>query len=328
MNAKAWLTIFAVVSVLLLGAAGYFCFAASKSYTDARGSWDNKVGTINSLERKPLYPSEENVEALQADVDTYRTSVDNLFESLNQFQKPLDKTLSNVDFQDLFRTKVNDFRQHAADSNFDLFLEESFQLGFEAYSNSVPAPEIVPILDYELKAIDHVLRTLVASGADSLDTFSRDLIPGEVGGPERQDSGVVHKYPIRLRFTSTHEAFRTFMNSISNDTGFFYLVRVLKIDNEVKEGPPKGGSEFLDSGTPKFENTANGNPATLEDLTKWGYPEVLGNQLVEAARADGFMVSGDDARVLMGQEKLEVFMVIDIVRFVDPSEREEEGDIR
>ena len=48
----------------------------------------------------------------------------------------------------------------------------------------------------------------------------------------------------------------------------------------------------------------------------------------DSARAAGYIPSQQDARVLMGQEELEIYMVVDIVRFVDPEEasNEEKAD--
>ena len=53
MKAKAWLTVFCVISFLVIGGAGFFCFTASQAYSNARASWDDNVGTITSLGRKP-----------------------------------------------------------------------------------------------------------------------------------------------------------------------------------------------------------------------------------------------------------------------------------
>ena len=321
MKAKAWLTVFSVIALLVIGAAGFFCFTASQAYSTARASWDDNVGTITSLGKKPLFPKQENVEALEEKKEEYEKAVADLFAGLNQFQKPLNKTLGNTEFgAEVVKTKVNEFRALAQSKNFEI-PDENFQLGFDAYANSVPSPEIVPILDYELNAIEHILQELIASGGESLNSFTRDLIPGEVGGPEQQDSGVVHKYPVRLGFRANHSAFQKFVNSLSNDNGYFYIIRVLKVSNEVSEGPLKGGGvEQNLGGLPKFEHPTTRQIADQDMLTKWGFPEVFGAALEAKAKEDGFISSQKDARVLMGLEKLDVFMVIDIIRFLDPSD--------
>ena len=319
MKSKAWLSVFAVISLLLIGGAAFFCFNTSQAYSTSRQSWDTKVGTVKSLEGRPLYPDSTNVKLVKDKVAEYDESVENLYKSLNeQFQKPLNKTLANIDFVEVVKTKVTDFRKHAGDSNFVLNLEEDFQLGFDAYSNSVPNPKIVPILDFELQAIDYLLRQIIASGAESMDFFSRDLIAGEVGGPEKTDSGVVQKYPVRVGFVTSHSGFENLINNISNGKEFFYILRVLKVTNEQPEGPLR--DDGTDSDQTKFENPNTREVASGDLMEQWGWPDASLEDLTEKAAAAGFVPSGTDARVLMGQEKLEVFMVVDIVRFLDPSE--------
>jgi len=320
MKSKAWLTIFSVVTVLLVGASGYFCFSSVGKFSEAQGSWGRKIDSIKLFERKVPYPSKKNVEELGAIVENYNKSVDGLFTNLNSFQKELDNKLKNIEFQDRVKTKVSEFRQFASSSQFVIDEADGFQLGFDAYANSLPVPEIVPILDYELKAIDHLLRKIISAGGESMSSFSRDLIPGEVGGPEKQEDSVVHKYPVRLKMRCSHKAFQNFMNSISNDKEYFFAVRVLNVENEAQEGPFKSGGEEGLAGPPRFVKTETGEPAGLPELTKWGYPNASELDLAAAALADGYASAGSDARVLMGQEKLDVFMVVDVVRFLKPSE--------
>ena len=42
--------------------------------------------------------------------------------------------------------------------------------------------------------------------------------------------------------------------------------------------------------------------------------------MAEKAKEAGFTPANKDARVIMGQEQLEIFMIIDIARFVNPDE--------
>lgn len=317
MKSKVWLTIFAVIALLFIGASGFFAFSSFGKYSEAQENWSDKVGTINSLEKKPLYPNKDNVRKLSDLVSEYQKSVSSLFTSLDQFQKKLNTSMANIEFQDTVKTKVSEFRRIASEANFEIVQNDSFQLGFDAYSNSVPSPDIVPILNYELEAIDHLLKKIITAGGDSMYIFSRDLIPGEIGGPDRQESGVVHKYPVRLGINCSHRAFQNFMNSISNDKEYFYIVRVMEIQNEIQEGPLKTRATTRQALV--FENKESGAPASMSDMSKWGFPNASEAEIMSAAAADGYAPSGRDARVLMGQEKLQIFMVIDIVRFLDPS---------
>jgi|GEM_PF-537027 len=319
MNSKTWLIVFGLFALILIGGAGYYCLGASGTYQEALASWNSTKGDITSLERSVPYPSEENEEKLQASVTEYKEAVGHLFKSLDKFQKKLDTTLQNTEFQQLVKTRVEAFRALASSGGMDMESIDEFHLGFESYANTLPASELVPILHYELEGIDLLLKDLVGVGAEKLMVFSRDAIHGELGGNTKKESGVVHKYPVRLKFRSSHGALQNFINKVANNKEYFYIIRVLKVVNEVKEGPLKPGSGD-GAATPKFRNPVTQEVADEEKLTVWGYPDATPAELEASAKAAGFLIATEDARVLMGQESLTVFMIVDIARFLNPDE--------
>lgn len=320
MNSKVWLIVFGVFAALLIGASGLFAFSKYKEYSDADSSWNTKVGTIESLEARVPYPNDENEEAIKKQVVEYDGAVKGLFESLNTFQKPLRTELKSTEFQQLVKTRVEAFRPFAQAGGMAVETVEEFQLGFERYSSNLPPPTMVAILDYELDAIDNMLRELVTAGVSSMGTFERDLIPGEAAGSEPDIEGVVvHKYPVRLRFVAPHDSFQSFVNRIANDDNYFYIVRVLKVKNQVTDGAPKLTSED-GSAFPVFEDLSTKQVAGYEMLLEWGYGTDSEEAVEEKAKDAGFTPASKDARVIMGQEQLEVFMIIDIARFVNPDD--------
>lgn len=319
MNYKVWLITFGVIAALVIGATGFYAVSGYGKFSDAMEGWDNKVGTIESLERKVPYPNKDNSEALSEKVSVYEGSVDALFQSLNTFQRELNTTLPSTEFQQILKGKVQGFRKYADENGLEIDESADFQMGFDQYSSVIPPQELIAILDYELEAIDYLLKAVVDCGVSSLVSFERDLIPGEAGSNGEHESGVVHKYPVRLRFSGSHDSFQTLVNKLANDTNFFYIIRVLKVRNEEKEGPAKLTS--TDVGTiPIFENPDTQEIAGNDMLEEWGYPDVSDSELADRAKGAGFIPSSQDARVLMGQENLNVFMVVDIVRFISPEE--------
>ena len=142
---------------------------------------------------------------------------------------------------------------------------------------------------------------------------------GELGGNTKKESGVVHKYPVRLKFRLSHGALQSFINKVANNKEYFYIIRVLKVVNEVKEGPLKPGSGE-GAETPKFRNPETQEGSDAEKLTAWGYPDATSAELEANAKAAGFLPATEDARVLMGQESLTVFMIVDIARFLSSEE--------
>ena len=322
MNYKVWLTVFGIVFALLIGGAGFYAFSSYGKYAESLDSWDGRVGTIESLERRSPYPSRENSEALAEEVEKYQAAVDTLFEGLDSFQRPLDTALTSVQFQQKVKERIQGFQKVAQDEGLTIENAAEFQLGFNAYSNQIPLQELVPYLDYELEAIDHMLRSLVRSGVTELIAFDRDPIPGEPGGEETAPGAVVHKYPVRLRFKSGHDSLQSFVNSLANDREFFYIVRVLKVKNEQLEGPIKLLSAEPGSSLPAYSNPDTLEVAGFDKLQEWDFENISPEELDAKARAEGFVRSDQDARVLFGQEQLSVFMVVDIARFLRPEEVE------
>ncbi|MEM9283024.1 MAG: Amuc_1100 family pilus-like protein [Verrucomicrobiota bacterium] len=323
MNHKIWLIIFGVVAALLVGGSGFYALSNYGKYSDSLSGWEQTVGTIGSLERRVPYPNKENSEALEEEVKAYQTAVDDLYQSLNSFQRELDYELEPTQFQQRVKERVQEFRKLSSEVGLTIEGTEGFQLGFDTYSNTIPPKELVPILDYELDAIDHLLRTLVDSGMESIKAFERDLIPGEEGSIQEHESGVVHKYPIRISFVGSYDAFQWFINKISNDKEFFYIVRFLKVQNQAIEGPQKTtGDGAIAQG---FIHSDTGSPAQFEDMQRWGFGDRSEEEVAQAAAAEGFVASQQDARVLMGQERLDVFIVVDIARFLSPQEVAEAG---
>lgn len=321
MNSKVWLTTFGVVAFLVIAGSGFYAFSSYSKYQEALTSWDDKVSTIENLEKRVPYPNEENAEAVEKEAEAYRTAVNALESTLNTFQRELNTTLANTEFQQRVKTRVEDFRAYAAQNNFEIVTEDGFYLGFDAYSAVVPSQDLVPELDYELEAIDHLLRKLVDSGSKTMTSFERDPIPGETGGPEKKQAGVLQKYPVRIRFQGEHAVLQDFINVLANDRQFFYIVRVLKVQNENQEGPLKltaeGGAAFS-----KFENPVTKEIASPELLAEWRAEGGTEADVEAKAKAAGFIKADQDARVLMGQEKLNVFVVIDISRVLNKEEQE------
>ncbi len=314
MSSKAWLSTYGVIAVLALGGGGYYAASSYGKYRDALDSWDAKVSTVESMERKAPYPNDENFKGLSAKVDSYKTSVTALSQTLNSFQRPLNTELRNTDFQVRVKTKVEEFRKAAAQAKMEIESSSDFQLGFDSYANTMPGQDLVPILDYELEAIDHMLQKLLTCGAEKLSEFQRDPIFGESAGPKEGETGTVHKYPVRYRFTGSYDSLQKFINELANDREFFYIVRVMKVQNSSLEGARKlatGGDEA----TTRYEDPSTKQVATAEMLAEWGQGTASEEEVAAKAKAAGFIKADLDARVLMGLEKLNVYLVVDITRF-------------
>jgi len=115
---------------------------------------------------------------------------------------------------------------------------EGFYFGMGDYATTLPKPAATAILKYQLDSIDYLLRTIIAQGADEIISVEREPIALEKGEEDPEKTERVVKYPVKLSFVTGHDGFRDFLNLVSNDKNF-YIIRVLRVDNEAKIGPSK-----------------------------------------------------------------------------------------
>ncbi len=329
MKGNAWLAGYVVFTVLLLGGAGFYFFQGRAAYGEKFTGWDDLKSKIARLEKETPFPNEENAQNLEALVTDYDAKVKGLFDSLARYQKPLDAQLKDTDFTNrVLKEKLTAFVQLAGEKKLEIEKKEEFYLGFDAYKATFARTELVPLLNFQLEAVDHVLRHLAESGAERLVEVTREPIPGEVVNPAAPAADaskpathaapeVAQKFPMQVRFVSNHQTYVEFVNRIANDKDFFLILRVLKVDNSNPDGPAIGGAAPLD--TVIWKNK-EGVEATREQQEALGKGTLGEADFFKAMEDAGWTRQRQDARIIFGQEKLEVLAVIDVVRFLPPDQ--------
>lgn len=286
-----------MVMLVLVGGSGFFFFKAYTAYSANNQQHQMLTGKLRKLENYEIYPDTQNVEAMEVAIDAYETEVNKLHEQLKAFQTPLKQIPARQFPQDLKRT-VEEFRDYRVKNR--VVTPEPFYLGFDKYEFNEPVPGATGILQYQLEATNHLVHLAIDNGADVIYSLTREETAVERGEEDPELTQRVVKYPVTFAFRTTHEGFREFLNKVSNGTDYFYLVRVLRIDNEKKEGPPKVVQRQ------EVWIGPDGEVITSDDLNEEGGIELDFGDLTR-----------QDARVVMGNEKLKITAVIDICRFPD-----------
>ena len=278
-----------MVFVLGLAGVGYYLSGRYSAYSQVMEEFDRQRRQIERLKSKPLYPNAENVELIKASVLEYESKVTDLQKELLKFQKPLNTTMKDTEFQQLIKERVA-VVQGLAESG-DLELPGEFYMGLYKYRDSVPEPGSVGLLEFQLKAIERVMEAMVRSGIQQLVGLEREPLAVERDGHEAPvPTPVLENYPMTLTMEGTHESVRTFFNDISNDTEYFYRVQYCRIENSAQEGPERQAPGDEDSEVDDFE-----------DLDA----------------EDGAGGAEKDAMIVMGNESIQVQLVVDLVRFVE-----------
>ncbi len=324
MKGNQFYIVFGIVSAVLLGAAGFYCYQGYNSYNEAGGEFNTRRTALKRLKRSKPYPNEENLGEIAKQVKDYDGKIQQLFNNLDRFQQPLNSNIDDRQFPQILKAKIEAFKVLAKKKGLKITEEKEFYMAMDAYRTTPPDIKAVPLLDYQLGAIEYLLNVLVEAGVSELINLDRELLPEEraEGGKPGEDaaidsSAVTAKYPVSLTFETKHPAFVKLVNQITNDDKYFFILRALRVDNSSKDGLVKGEGE--DGGNaPRYVNAAG--VEAPQDLINKIPPDLDVPGQVDWMRENGgFELQSSDARILLGSEKLRVFMVIDLVRFADAS---------
>ena len=85
MKSNPFYIIWGIVSVLLLGGAGFFLFSSKSAFSETENSFKEKEAIINRLTKRKPYPDAEGVKAIEVLVTEFGTEVDGLYEGLSSF---------------------------------------------------------------------------------------------------------------------------------------------------------------------------------------------------------------------------------------------------
>lgn len=315
-----------IISLLLVGGAGFFLFSSKSAYDSTKGSFDDKEVTIERLQKKAPVPSSKSVKEMEKLVADYEADVNELYSSLATYQRPLRTDLTDAQFQEDVFKKREAFFTAAKASNLEIEDKNEFYFGMERYRETLPSPANVPLLAYQLEAIDRMLAILVDNGAEQLLDLKRELLPTEVA-PNEPDPTLgqsVVRYELRVEFLAPFDAYQKFINELANDKEFFYLLRVIRVDNTSPNGPAGNDGPVMLGGSMEFISNAGESPsaelkAEAEQIDDIG-------ERVSFYNERGYAPVGEDARVLFGDERVRVFAVVDVARFPTPNEQAANGD--
>jgi hypothetical protein len=282
---------YGVVMLLLLGGGGYYMFQSLGVYSASNSGFEAQKAQKRKLEASPVYPNAANLEKEKALVDEFEEHVETLHAQLKAFQRPLE-TITDQQFPQELKAMIESFQKFAFEKR--VVVPEGFYFGMQEYSTTLPKPAATGILKYQLDSVDYLLRTIIDHGADEVISLDREQTALERGEEDPEKTQRVAKYPIKVCFVTSHQGFQKFLNVVSNDKKYFYIVRVLRVDNEVKTGPSK-----------------NLESKRLAKDPKTG-------EVVEVVEGQDPVASGlqeYDGTVMFGNEKLRISAVIDLCRF-------------
>lgn len=289
-----FLTGFFAVMLVSLGVLGYLLFAAMGKHDEATANYTKQASELTRLQSLPVSPSQKNLDALVAQKKAAVEVVASFQASLAAKSIPAGP-LTPEQFQDKLKATKTAIFEAAAQAG--TVLPPKFFLGFDSYATQTPQGAAATPLGRQLKAIEWVLTQLFVNhvaelGAEGKDPIKRDLLPEESGkvdeepakkkgGPpgELKTKPLVSFHPFEIKMVCTQKALGEVLNALVGPKAPQFFIPRVITVKNEKTSLPK----------------ADANPVPVPDQEK---------------KSTGYV---------LGDEKLQVTLVIDMVDFAGPS---------
>ncbi|MDZ4286916.1 MAG: Amuc_1100 family pilus-like protein [Prosthecobacter sp.] len=333
----------AIIGVSAVGAIGLgvMLFSAYSSYDENLQNFGNLNRSLAALKSGSLAPTPENLEKKSALVTDYTTKANQLALVLNRLQKPDAPITDTADteFQSKLKAKIAAARQLAAERRAQLPAE--FNLAFDKYTTELPKSKAVAAqLSTYLDAVDELVKLLLNSGILRMETLERSELDSEKDAPSAKEAAaakaqpkapqrpqravpgrpgapavalapakVTERWQVKTVIALDQAALQVIMSKLASpsetpDIPYFPIVRLVRIENERKDGP----------------TTAQAAVPALAPAGGAAAPAAPGGTGVAAAAADVIepvKPAAPDSVVILGKEKLRAYLEIDLVKFLE-----------
>jgi hypothetical protein len=305
-----------ILGVIVAGTfgLGYVLYNSWTSYSEKRDAYLALGNRIAQLEGLPLSPSEANLAAKKKLVSEYSQNVNQLGVALRLLQDAVvPQPATDTQFQAKLKERVIEIKKMAA--ALKVQLPDPFAFGFDPYIGALPPNEAATELSGYLDSIEAIVKLAMGCKVASIDLLERSQIPEETGGSGDQASkskskskggsapkgpatpsnpAIAEKRKLTLMLTLDQGPLQLLISKLANpgDMPHFASVRVLRVENQMIEGPIKSGVTI----PPPPEG---GEP-----------PKEAGSEIRPPPPAPV------DSVPVMGQELLKVQLEIDLVKFL------------
>ena len=316
----------AIMGLSAAGAAGlgFMMFQSWQEHSSALEQFDNLNRGIQGLNSAVLAPTPQNLELKKGLVGELTTEAGKLSTVLTRLQgdvKP--EAISDTGFQAKLKTRIAEVRNLAAGR---MALPAEFNLAFDRYNSELPKSndEATELSGY-LDAVESIVKSMVQSGVAQLDMISRsDLPPEKSPAPAPKSKGgqpapaapqLVKRQTVTAVITTDQAALQILLSKLASpsEMPYFTVVRLVRIENERKEGPlradvglhtitPPEGTEAADNAAliavaPPVPAPGGANPPEKDDTIAAVQP------------------MNQDAVDVLGKEALKAYLEIDIISF-------------
>lgn len=309
------ITAVAAVGIIFWGAS------AGSKYSKAKEEYEAAFSEASAMENGPLYPSNEHVLEKKKTLGDYRKGVEELQAAFDNFRSGDLPLIDPAEFTD----KLKNARDAAAEAltNAGAEVPPQFFLGFESYTNSPVRKEATGILGYQMDAVAELFKGLAAAKPTRLINVFRPALEEESGKTFDPAGKTYRALPIEIAFNGTEATLREFLSSLDDSKKYYYVIRSIRISNEKQKAPTATDAQFRQA-----EETADAGGGASDVFAGGGFvlppgdDPAEGDAPAEEPTAEA-SVPVDEGRILeqvLGSERVNVFLRIDILQFLAPQE--------
>lgn len=313
--------------ITAVAAAGLIAWAVSagKGYSKAKEDYDTTAQEVDKMVKGPVFPNDANLSEKEKAVKDYKESVTKLEQAFDKFRTPTPANIEPGDFNDAVKKALE--AATAAITGAKGEVPADFFIGFEAYKDAPARKEATGILSYELEAISNLFTNLAASGPAKVLNVSRPLLEEEEGKVFDGKGKSYRALPIEISFNAKEDVLRKFLSSLDDSGKFYYVIRSVRVVNEKLKAPTAADGQF------KTEEAGAEGAAAAPAADPFGGAAAGGFVLpgegdAAAPAADAAAPAPEAAapeaggsgvilQEVLGSEKINVFLRIDIIQFLD-----------
>lgn len=299
----------AILGVIVVGslALGYLLFDAWSVYSETKEGYLGLGGQVAGLKGGQLAPTDANLKAKQDAVKEYENLVTTLGKTVLILQ-PKAEPINDIEFQDKLKAKISEVRK-AVQSKMQLPAE--FAFGFDDYTHTLPSSAAAATeLSGYLDAIDKLMKLFLECGVVSVDVLERSKLPVEASKAATQgnnagmrgqaEASILEKRQISVVLTLDQGPLQLLISRLTSpsDMPYFTSLRLLRIENQLQDGPLHSEVRLPDPAANVQGATAKTEEAPSDEIKP---PEP----------------ATPDAISVFGNELLKVRLEIDLVKFLD-----------
>lgn len=334
------------VTVLGAGALGYLTWDAMAKYDAASDELQKTTDEKKRLETLPVYPNAKNLEKLNQDKVEHFTRIQDLQKKLSTMAIP-DESISPQGFQDRLRDSVTKYTKKAAEASMALPTGKPFYMGFDVYQTKTPDEKAAPKLLRELKAVEQVLNLLPDNRVEALLAIDRKPLPEEGGRPATPPPAkgakkgepaapLVNRNSFEVAFRCEPGALQIILNAIATAKNQFYVVRNLRVENTRQTPPTREEIAQKNAPPPGTEPAAAppaGAPGAITPAAAAPAPAPATPAAAPTTPADpnapapAPAPAGDAGiiTIVVGEERVNVTLLVEVADITPPAEPETKG---